>query len=169
MVSLRHVECLHRRTRNLVGQKHRRALLLHRRQAGLGHLSASRRFRDDAKDGLHANAGRSSRRGRRALGAAGTARRGQPPAAAIPQRDRLLVVLADHFSPGARAAPGNHSKMPALPPTGFATRRRNLKERLCIKRSPDYWAQWRRSAWPRLPQRRTLTMLSRRLILPTCW
>ena len=50
MVSLRHVGSLHRRARNLVRQEHRRALLLHLGQTGLGHLSAPRRVRDDAEE-----------------------------------------------------------------------------------------------------------------------
>ena len=41
-------------TADLVGPHHRRALLLHLRQAGLGHLSAPRRLRGDAAKRLHA-------------------------------------------------------------------------------------------------------------------
>ena len=39
---------------DLVGPHHRRALRLHLGQAGLGHLSAPRRLRGDAVEGLHA-------------------------------------------------------------------------------------------------------------------
>ena len=71
-------------TRDLVGPHHRRALLLHLRQAGLGHLSAPRRVRGDAEDRLHPHDRLPSGRRRRPLGAAGAARAGQPLAAAIP-------------------------------------------------------------------------------------
>ena len=54
MVSLRHVGRVHRGTADLVGPHHRRAVLLHLGQAGLGHLSAPRRVRGDADEGLHA-------------------------------------------------------------------------------------------------------------------
>ena len=54
MVSLRHLGRVHRRIADLVGPHHRRALLLHLGQAGLGHLSAPRRVRGDAVEGLHA-------------------------------------------------------------------------------------------------------------------
>ena len=44
MVPLRHLGRIQWRIGDLVGQDHRRAVLLHLRQAGLGHLSASRRL-----------------------------------------------------------------------------------------------------------------------------
>ena len=59
---------------DLVGPQHRRALLLHRGQAGLGHLPAPRRIRGDAGERLQPHARLSSDRRRRPLGAAGTAR-----------------------------------------------------------------------------------------------
>ena len=74
-----------RRIADLVGPHHRRALGLHLGQAGLGHLSAPRRVRGDAIDRLHQHDPVPSRRWRRPLGAAGTARGGQPAAAAIPE------------------------------------------------------------------------------------
>ena len=58
---------------------------LHLRQAGLGHLSAPRRVRGDADQGLHQHDRLPSRRWRRPLGAAGAARRSEPPAAAFLQ------------------------------------------------------------------------------------
>ena len=84
MVSLRHFRCVQRGARNLCGPQHRRAVLLHLRPTGLGHLSAPRRVRGDADDRLHADGRLSSGRRRRPLGAAGAAGRGQSPAAAIP-------------------------------------------------------------------------------------
>ena len=68
---------------DLVGPQHRRALLLHLGQAGLGHLSAPRRIRGDAGQRLHPHARLSSGRWRRPLGAAGAACRGKPAAAGI--------------------------------------------------------------------------------------
>ena len=63
---------------DLVGPHHRRAVVLHLRQAGLGHPSARRRVRGDAAASLHQHDRLPSRRWRRPLGAAGAARRGEP-------------------------------------------------------------------------------------------
>ena len=84
MVSLRHDRQVHAELAVMVRPHHRRSVRLHLRQAGLGHVSAAWRFRDDADQGLHQHDRLPSRRWRWALGAAGAARGGEPAAGAIP-------------------------------------------------------------------------------------
>ncbi len=77
---------------DLVGPQHRRALLLHLGQAGLGHVSAPRRVRSDAVKRLHAHDRLSSGRRRRSLGAAGTARGGEPAVDRLSARKRARLI-----------------------------------------------------------------------------
>ncbi|MHC2633476.1 pimeloyl-ACP methyl ester carboxylesterase [Bradyrhizobium liaoningense] len=87
MVSLRHVGRLQQRAAIVCRPQYRRALLLHLGQAGLGHLSAPGRVRDDAEKRMHEDARLPSRRRRRPLGPAGAAGRGHPIAAGLPHQD----------------------------------------------------------------------------------
>ena len=91
MVSLRHRRREPSRSRDLFRPSHRGASLLHCRQAGLGHLSAARRFRGDADHRLQQHDRLPSDRRRRALGATGTAGRGQPAVARFPAANKRHV------------------------------------------------------------------------------
>ena len=93
MVSLRHLRRVPARTADLVGPHHRRALGLHLGQAGLGHLSAPRRIRDHADEGLHQHDRLPSRRWRRPLGAAGAARGSEPAAAAVSGKGQICPLM----------------------------------------------------------------------------
>src|SRR4051794_1494858 len=84
MVSLRHIGCIQQPAPIVGRPHHRRPLLLHLGQAGLGHLPASRRVRSHAGAFLHEAARLPPHRRRRSLGAAGAAGRGGPPAARFP-------------------------------------------------------------------------------------
>ncbi len=81
------------------------------RAAATGHLPDAGRDRAHAEDRLHQHEGNPSHRGGRPLGAAGTARRGQPVAAEVPQRLGL-----------ARAACSIQAVIPRAKPEGPLTR-----------------------------------------------
>ncbi|MHC2591422.1 pimeloyl-ACP methyl ester carboxylesterase [Bradyrhizobium ottawaense] len=92
MVSLRHIGHAQQRDAAVCSTQHRRALMLHLGQAGLGHLPASGRVRGDAGARLHKDARLPSRRRRRPLGAAGATRRGEPAAARLLGQSRHSLI-----------------------------------------------------------------------------
>ena len=74
----------------------------------------------------------------------------------------MTSSLADRFPPLVEHdLSGNNRKKPALPADGSCTRCSKMKEGLCRRQSPDYWALWQRSehsAWPR-PHRHRIRMM----------
>src|SRR6266567_6136862 len=171
MVSLRHVGHAQHRDAAVLGPQHRRALVLHLGQTGLGHLSTPRRVRGDAGARLHQDARLPSRRRRRPLGAAGAARRGQPAAVTIspPRRHSIVPEATPPFGhkaliPGS----GNIRQCLTLRDTGAGSG--DHGERQWTRRSPDCWERWPRSGHSVPPEPRLHRRTScRRIHTPTCW
>src|SRR5262244_4503341 len=86
---------------------HRRALLLHRGEERLGYLSAPRRRHDrNAEKCRDGHARLSSRRWRRALGAAGAAARSDRPAPRLPEPAGLVNLFTSAARVTGRVASG---------------------------------------------------------------
>src|SRR5258708_4236142 len=161
MVSLRHLGRVHGRTPDLFRPHHRRAVLLHLGQAGLGHLSTPRRVRDDAGKRLHAHDRLSSGRRRRPLGAAGAAGSGQSLAVAIREagqrrQDRLSsssVHYQSDIMPRLSQEPSFDGRVAEYGQNAHCSI--ELEERKWTRRSLDFWERWRRSghSMPRRPRR----------------
>src|SRR5665213_65282 len=137
MVPLRYLGRVHSGAADMVRPQHRRAVLLARDEAGLGHPPATRRVRENADESLHEHDRGPPDRRRRALGAAGTAGGGEPAAAGVFEGRFALNSY--------KGLPPEPSSAARVADCRQCARRYDLEENLWTRRSLDFWERWRRS------------------------